>query len=261
MMKIFILCFMLIFCSFSGAEYVLVKTIPFSNAWLTTDKMGNAYVIDINQLFKFDPNGKPLDNFTNYNNGVLRSADCSDPMKPVLFFPDFSRIVSLNNKLAVQAVIELRSLGFVLPTLICPSQNLGYWIFDLATFQLKKIDPSLNVIYESGNLQQLTGLDLKPTIMLEAENYVYLSDPQNGILVFDVYGVYYKTIPLKEVKSLQRAGDRLFYVRNNSFYSYDLKKIEESEIPLPPHDQLLCARIEQNRLYLLTTSVLSIYSF
>jgi len=148
-----------------------------------------------------------------------------------------------------------------LPTLICQSQNLGYWIFDLATYQLKKIDPSLNVIYESGNLQQLTGLDLKPNIMLESENYVYLSDPKNGILVFDVYGVYFKTIPLMEIKSLQITGERLFYVRNNSFYSYDLKKIEENEIPIPDHEQLLCARIEQNRLYLLTPSALSIYSF
>ncbi len=250
-----------ILCSFTGKEYTVVNEIPFSGATFTTDKMGNAYVIVLNQLLKFDPDGKPVSNFSHNTSGALRYADCSDPLKLVLFYPDFSRVITLNNKLAQESAIELRALGFVFPSLVCQSSNLGYWVFDLTEFQLKKIDPSLQVIYESGNLQQLTGMTLKPTILTESDNYVYLNDPENGILIFDQYGVYFKTIPLKGIRSLQVREQLLFYVRNNAFYSYDQKKIEETEIKIPAHDSLLSARIEQNRLYLLSSTKLSIYSF
>jgi hypothetical protein len=37
--------------------------------------------------------------------GVLPSADCSDPLKLVLFpYPDFARVQTLNNKLSLESV-------------------------------------------------------------------------------------------------------------------------------------------------------------
>jgi len=246
---------------FAETEYTLVKEIPFEDAWMSSDKMGSVYVIAINQLFKFDSDGKPVSNYSQTNSGILQSADCSDPLKLVLFYPDFARVITLNNKLSLESSVELRSLGFIYPSVVCQSANLGYWVFDLASFELKKVDPALKVIYESGNLQQVLGLTLKPRYLLESDNFVYVNDPEHGILVFDMYGVYYKTIPIRDVQSLQVRDHRLYYVRGNAFYSYDEKKMEESEIKIPPHDALRNARIEQNRLYLLTSTTLSIYSF
>ena len=247
-------------CAFAGPEYKLVNEIPFQEAWMSTDKMGNIYVIAINRLLKFDPDGKPVSHYSQAGGGVLGSADCTDPLKLVLFYPDFGRIITLNNKLALESTVELRALGFVDPRLVSRSSNLGYWVYDFATFQLKKIDPSLKVVYESGDLQQLTGAALRPTQLTEADNFVYLNDPHQGILVFDVFGVYYKTIPVKNIQSLQVREQNLIYVRNNALYSYDQKRMEESVVEIPAHDSLLCARIEQNRLYLLSTKSLSIYS-
>jgi hypothetical protein len=261
MKKFFLFVVCIVLCAFSDSEYTLVKEIPFTSASLSTDNMGNAYVIALNQLLKFDSDGKPISHFSQSNSGALRSADCSDPLKLVLFYPDFARVATLNNKLALESYVELRALDFVYPTLVCQSSNLGFWVFDLATFQLKKIDPTLQVVYESGNLQQLMGYSLKPNLLTEADNFVYLNDPVHGILVFDMYGVYYKTIPVKDVQSLQVREQHLLYVRGNTFYSYDQKRIEETEIKIPPHDSLLNARIEQNRLYLLSSTKLSIYSF
>ena len=242
-------------------EYAPVHAIPFEHARFTTDNMGNVYVVAGNQLLKFDADGKPVTHFSHINSGSLQSADCSDPLKLVLFYPDFARILTLNNKLALESTIELRALGFVYPSLVCRASDLGYWVFDLATFQLKKISPTLQVIYESGNLQQLTGLTVRPDHLLEAENFVYLSDPVNGILVFDTYGTYYKTIPLTGVTSLQVRGGKVLVVRANGLFSYDSRRAEVEELKIPAHDSLLDARIEQNRLYLLTSTILSIYSF
>jgi hypothetical protein len=247
--------------SFSSDQYNLIKSIPFSGAVLTTDNLGNAYVIVANQLLEFDPMGKPKANYSENNHGILRSVDASNPLKLLLFYPDFAQINILNNKLSLQSTVDLRPIGILLPTLICNSNNDGYWVFDQQDFQLKKIDLNLQVKIESGNITQSTGYNVQPNFLLEKDYFVYLNNPETGILVFDMYGTYFKTIPFKNIQSFQIIGDELLYVENNKLISFNLKKLEEKEILLPLSDSLLNARIEQKELFLLTTASLNFYSF
>ncbi|MCX6291476.1 MAG: hypothetical protein NT126_06895 [Bacteroidetes bacterium] len=251
----------LLFLSFRMDDYVLVKSIPFSNASFTTDNLGNAYVIAENQLFQFDSQGKPKATYSEANLGMLRSVDASNPMKILLYYPDFAQINILNSKLALQSTINLRPIGITQPTLICNSYNEGYWVFDLQDFQLKKIDLNLQVKSESGNINQDVGYTILPNFLLEADNFVYLNNPATGILVFDLYGTYYKTIPVKNLRSFQVIGDEILFVDQNRLKSFHLKKLEEREILLPPHDSLVGGRLEPKELFLLTTASLNFYSF
>ncbi len=256
-----IVCCSLLFLSFQPDNYTLIKSIPFSNAVFTTDNLGNAYVIAENQLLQFDSKGKPKATYGESNLGALRTVDVSNPMKILTYYPAFTQINILNSKLALQSTISLRPLGINQPTLICNSNNEGYWIFDSQDFQLKKVSLDLQVKFESGNISQNVGYDILPNFLMEADNFVYLNNPSTGILVFDLYGTYYKTIPLKNLKSFQVIGEELLFIDQNKLISFHLKKLEEKEILLPPHDSLLNARIEQKELFLLTTASLSFYSF
>ncbi len=247
--------------SFQADEYTLLKNIPFTGATFTTDNLGNAYVIVENQLLQFDAKGKPKASYSESNLGALRMLDVTNPLKILVYYPDFTQINILNSKLALQSTVNLRPLGIIQPTLICNSNNEGYWIFDLQDFQLKKLNPDLQVKHESGNISQNVGYDILPNYLVESDNYVYLNNPATGILVFDLYGTYYKTIPLKNLKSFQVIGEELLYIDQNKLINFHLKKLEMKEILLPPHDSLLNARIEQKELYLLTTASLSFYSF
>ena len=105
---------------------------------MTTDNLGNVFVIVENQLLEFDASGKPK---ANYSEKIweLRSVDAGNPMKIELFYPDFGRIVMLNSSLAVQSTINLRALGISQASLVCHSFVDGYWIFDLQDYQLKKV--------------------------------------------------------------------------------------------------------------------------
>jgi hypothetical protein len=256
---------LVILLSFTSDDYTLVRSIPFSHALFTTDNLGNAYVIAGNQLLQFDSRGKPKANYSESTLGTLSAVDASNPMKILLYYPDFAQINILNSKLALQSTIKLRPIGIVQPTLICNSNNDGYWVFDLQDFQLKKIDLNLQVKFESGNISQTTGDSiLLPDFLTEADNSVYLNNPSTGILVFDLYGTYYKTIPIRNLTSFQVIGDELLYVANNKLISFHLKKLEEKEILLPAHPEasgLIYARIEPKELFLLTTASLNFYSF
>jgi hypothetical protein len=236
--------------------------LPFPTAtYMTTDAIGNCYVIADNQLLKFDPSGRPLQNYAEVRNGELRQVDASNPMKVVLFYPDMARLVILGTQFAPQATIELRSLGIYQPTLVCNSINGGYWIYDLQDFQLKKLDLNLQLVFQSGNLLQLTGKKPVPTAIIEYNQQVFLNDPSNGILVFDQFSTYYKTLPLRGVRSMQGWKDRLICNDNQRVDSYDLRMLESNEIELPPHGSLKSVKVSENQLYLLTNDSLNIYSF
>ncbi len=250
-----------VFCS-AADDYHLVNSIPFSSGlFLTTDKLGNVFVVIGNQLLQFDVKGKPLANFSRSNLGDLRTVDASNPMKILLFYPDFAQLVILNSKLSEQSTINLRASGINQPIVAAVSENDGYWLYDNEDDQLKKLNLNLQVSFQSGNLSQLLGYKVQPKFLVEAGGSLYLNNPTTGILVFDQFGTFYKLLPFKGVNFFQVVDNNLLFIRENKLIRYDSKTAVEQEVLLPVHDSILNARIEPPQLYLLTSDSLSFYSF
>lgn len=236
--------------------------LPFGTAkFITTDKIGNLYAIADNQILKFSPVGKPLQNFSDMRQGELRTVDASNPLKVLLFYPDMARITLLGTQFAPQSTIELRNIGIQQPTLACNSQNNGYWVYDLQDFQLKKIDLNLQLQFQSGNLLQTTGKKIIPNFMMEYDNRVYINDPVNGILVFDQFGSYYKTIQVTGLRSFQFRGNELLYIKENQLKALELKLLTERELPLPLSSDIRTFCLTDEKFYLLTTDSLFGYSY
>jgi hypothetical protein len=261
-MKRLILFIPLIILGFQSNDFTLLNGVPFSSArYMTTDNIGNIYVITENQLLKFNPRGKPLQNFSDSRSGELRSADASNPMKVLLFYPDMARIITLGTQFAPQSIIELRNLGISQPTLACNSLNEGFWVYDLQDFQLKKLNLDLQLTFQSGNLLQVVGKKIFPNSLAEFDQKVYLNDPEIGIMVFDQFAGFIKTIPIKGIKSFQVIRDELLYSDGESIRSYDMKRISEHEIMSPGNNGIIKTfRLNEAQLYLLTTDSLNIYS-
>ena len=249
------------FSSFTTDEYILQNSLPLTHAKFTTDHLGNAYVLVENQLLQFDSIGKPKANYADPTAGVLTSVDAANPLKILLFFRDFAQVHVLNNKLALESTIQLRNAGIEQPLLVCQSYLDGYWIFDQQDFSLKKLNLNLQLAYQSGNMNQTLGYSLQPESITEAGDFVYMNNPATGILIFDKYGSYYKTIPVTGVSALQIVGKDLLYVKNNKLMRYNFSTVNENEVILPAHDSLLNARFEQHQLFLLTTASLTFYSY
>lgn len=254
----------LLMCFFLSAkdDYSLIYSLPFSNArYFTTDRLGKAYVVVGNQLLQFSSAGKPLFNFSDISLGELRAVDVTNPLKILLFYPDFQRIVLLNNRLAPTSTIQLTSLDINQPFAVCLSENGGYWVYDRFDDRIKKLDQNLQVISQSPTLTPQLGYSLQPRSMTEQGGYLYVHDAINGLLLFDQFGTYYQTLHFDSVSSYQIIDKELLFTRKNNFYRYRIGSPAETEILLPTHDSILGARIEQQQLYLLTTASLNFYSF
>ena len=251
-----------VFSSSIEGGYTLINAIPFpQKVQMTTDRLGNAYVLVENQVLQFDPQGQPKANFSESSLGVIRTMDASNPLKVLLFYSDFAKIILLDSKLSYQSIIDLRSILINQPLAVCTSEENGFWVYDREDDLLKKLDMNLQIIHRSGSLTQRMGYQIQPGVMRQSNGFIYMNNPSTGILVFDRYGEYYKTLPYTGLTTFQVIGREILFTYNGKLMRVDTKTSEEKEVLLPIRDLIMTARIEQNELYLLTTDSLKFYSF
>jgi hypothetical protein len=220
--------------SAQNASFQLLKTIETTADFFTTDNQSNIYVVKANELTKFDKTGKLLYKYSNNNFGNITFVDASNMLKILVFYKNYLQVVFLDNTLSQNGdPINFDKLGFIQAQLICSSHNNGMWIYDQQNMELVRIDQNLERTQQTGNLSVLLAIPMKPDFLIEYDNKVYLNNPGTGILVFDIYGTYYKTIPVKNVKQFQPFGSLVYYNDGNEIKAYNLKTADETQFETP----------------------------
>ncbi|GIV35021.1 MAG: hypothetical protein KatS3mg031_2556 [Chitinophagales bacterium] len=241
-------------------KFELVSSLPMKGALLSSDKLQNAYVItERHDIVKISPVGKILFSNNIKSLGPVGSISTSNPLKILVYYPEFATIVLLDNTLSQTSRVNLMELGAPLVSAACLALDNNIWIYDQTSYKLKKIDDKLKVLAESDDLNALTGIPVKGVFLLEADNQIFLSDPEYGVLVFDSYGTYSGTIPLKGLHKFQKINDQLVYCTGQSLYSYNLFTFTTLSYALPD-SSVRDAVIEKNRLFVLTPEYLNVYS-
>jgi hypothetical protein len=258
--KILIVFFLLVCGAFRTNEVILLKTIPGSVSFITTDNIGCLYTVSGNKLAKYDVDGNLLKTYSNKAHGNISFVDASNPLKILLYYRDFRIILFLDNMLSESGdPILLDQLGVIQPTLVCNSYENGFWIYDQQDCQLIRFDKNLQVSNQSGNIVQITDKKIKPNFLMEINNIVYLNDPVNGILIFDKYGTYAKILPFKNINSFQIFEDNIIYSTESQLIQYNLKTFEQKSMNLPKKN-VIGARYEKNKFYIQDTVTVNIYS-
>ncbi len=243
----------------NDSKFILEKTIPASSKNFSTDNLENIYFLNGTTLEKYDSQGNILKTYSNKNLGKISSADVSNPLKILLFYESFQQIVILDNMLSASLEpVSLESLGYNQTSLVCSSHNNGMWIYNKQNFELVRFDQNFQETIKTENITRQTLSEVNPNFLLEQYNKVFLNDSTKGIFVFDIYGTYNKTIPFKGLTHFQISNDELIYFKDGKLKSYNLKTISEGEINLPTTD-ILDARSEKEKLYLLKQKTLEIY--
>ena len=114
---------------------------------------------------------------------------------------------------------------------ICNSFNNGIWFFNRENMELVRLDETFHPVVNTGNLNRLLNTDLKPNFMIESNGFLYLNNPTEGILLFDIYGTYAKTITIKGLQHFQVKDDKIYYFANGKLKAYNTKELTEQEIP------------------------------
>ena len=245
--------------SFTGEKLILHKKIYIQGNYFTTDNLGACYLVDGDEMTKYDENGTVFKKFSIKAFGKIESIDASNPLKVLLYYKDFAKIIYLDNTLSLNGnPIDLEDVELTQASLACSSHDNGIWLYNQQKFEILRLDQNLKTAQQSGNLNQLLGVDIQPNFLCEYNNSVYLNNPKTGILVFDIFGTYVKTIPIPSLKNFQVSNNAIYFLRDNKMVAYDLKITEETEQSLIENNYKEL-RTEKGALYLKSDEVIDIF--
>ena len=242
------------------ADFQFVRSVDVEGNRHFSDPLGNVYVIHNNRLVKFTRDYARAAEYTNLFLGNIHSIDVSDPLRILLYYKDHNQVVWVDNFLSeIRGPVWLDELGIDQARLVCSSNQGGFWVFNGLNNQLQYFDVNLQLVHESITLNSLTGPDIMPTFMLEKSRKVYLNVPGFGIMVFDHFGNYSKSIPIEIPGEFQVTDQNLYYFWVGDLRSVDLDTYHSEKLQLPGNKGVIKVEMQPDFMYLFRQNSYSIY--
>jgi hypothetical protein len=248
-------------CLSFSTTFSFIGTYQTKANFIGIDNFSNFYAADDNHLFKFSPDGTFQYPFEEFQYGKIGMVDVSNPMKVLVFCPDFMTVITLDKFLAPLTTVNFFDLGYQNISAVGISSDGLLWFYDNTDFKLKKIDPNGNITLQSQPLNIVVSITPNPNFLLEKDNMVYLNDPEIGIMVFDVFGNYSKTVPIKGLKKFQVFQDQVIYSEGHKLNAYNLITLDLKSIQLPDTADVVMAAIQKNRLAILKPDRVDFYRY
>lgn len=186
---------------------------------LSSDKLKQIYFVSPRQvLYKCNEQGKVLFEFSNRYLGILSKIDASDPFDILLYYPDYQTLLFLDRTLNVTADVRLKAEQFPLPTLVALSRDRQVWIYDAGLNTLNRMDRQGNIKSSSQDLSLLLGRRFSPNQLVCNERGVYLVDPEQGVLSFDLFAQFQAFLPTVGIEQLQAFDQYLLFRQQGAYY-------------------------------------------
>ena len=201
---------------------------------MSMDELGNTYVVRTdNTLIRYSSTGDSTGFYRSVLNGDIGLVDATNPLRVLLFYPAFAKVIFLDRMLTEKSETDLHRNNILQTNAVGTASDGRLWVYDPFNAKLLKLDEN-GVIARSGNdLRQELSFVPNPSFLLERDRKVYLCDTAHGVLIFDQFASYLSTLPILKVPQLQAFGDQLVYRINNTLHSYDLKTFGEKVLELP----------------------------
>ena len=223
---------------FSVQEYVPSFDLKEDFNIMYRDNLDNLYLVDDFTIKKFSPKGDLMFTYSDNYLGKISSVSIGVGLKVLVYYQNNAQLVVLDNTLSqLSPSVTLNYYNLGTTSLVCSSVQNNYWFFDPLQGALIKTTNTFSEIYNSGNLDQLLNTDIEANFILEWGNNLYLNDPNQGILVFDFFGTYIKTIPLLGLLGFQVTEYGIYFTDDGALKYYDFKSFHIEEVKLPKEFQ------------------------
>ena len=217
----------------NDSSFLLLRSYQGDIAHVALDNLDNLYVVSsTGQVKKFNNQGDSVAVFNGVRAfGKLHSVDVTNPLKPLLFYKDFSTVVILDRLLSNRSSLDLRRHNVLQPTAITLSYDNNIWVFDQFDNKLKKLDESGNLLLQTADFRQLFSQTISPQKIIDDNGLLYLADSVRGMLVFDNYGTFKRKVPLQNWRSFDIWNGKLIGLRTDGVVLYNSITLDEKVHP------------------------------
>jgi len=193
------------------------------------DSFGNLYSVSNFKIQKFDSLGKRIASYDQSTNGKIGAIDITNPLKIMIFYPDRNKVLFFDRSLSpMDPSIDLLSLFDETISLCCNSNSNGLWCYSQNGSKLFRISQQGEITSTFDNLNQWLPKGFVVTQLIEIGDYLYMGDPNNGIIVFDRWGSIIHKIPNLYQGAFSVVSELIFYHRDDVLFYYNPKNFEES---------------------------------
>lgn len=219
----------LLLVAFSGSAFAQINdychTIEgVKGTSVSVDPNGNVYVIDGSTLYKYARNGNELFpyQYSNFQLGDIASVDVDNPLKIMLFYQDEGMILFLDEKMnPLMEPLNLMEAGLNNISLATYSTDNTIWLYDVVLHDLINVNFQLKEL--SRNHLSIEKFEPTQFISLK-EKKLAMYNPATGIVFFDAFGTYLKTIPVRTDAGWCQVDEKCIY-----FLKYDYLGLGEDK--------------------------------
>ncbi len=224
-------------------------------SFLATDVLLNCYVaMPDGRLLLFDSTGVLQAQFGNFSRGELSDLDLSRPLRPLLFYRDFSEIVVLDMRLAELSSFPLRQAGLVQSTAVCRArEGNGLWVYESTQGVLYKLNEQGKILTQSSPLPfflEQPNLDFR---WLRLSNrYLLLAASGRGFVLFDALGQFLRFVALEDIQGVQvLPEDRFLLTAGGKLLLFEAgsNTLQPISLPCSPF-QIRQGEVREGRFYL-----------
>lgn len=197
------------------------------------DKLGSFYFINKNELQKTDKNLKQICTWDEYSYGDIGFVDVSDPMRILVYYKNFNRIVFLDNTLSLlREPLSLDDVDFYSVGAVASSNFGGVWLFDNLESRLIQLDKNLNVSLAGVNL--FSEIGESPVVeILVGTNYIILKTEDGQIIILDKFASFYSKLNIPQNAPMCIDNGVVYFIDQSVLFSYDIRKKQQSKLDLP----------------------------
>lgn len=246
----------------SDSAFRFLKTVKGNYSYFNVDNLDNIYLITgNNRLKKINANGDSVAVFNDVKRyGNPYSIDVTNPLKVLLYYRNFSTIVTLDRLLAIRNTINLRTQNIFLVNCITLAYDNNIWLFDEEDFKLKKIDEQGKLMQETTGWRLLFDTVPSPVKIVDRDNFVYLYDPEKGFYIFDYYGAFKNRLPFLQWSNVEVSGKTMYGFSDGKLYSYELSSLQLKEYKLPAFfGEYLAIKAMNRKIYLLKNEGIDVF--
>ncbi len=239
----------------------LFKTIMVKARLISCDELGNIYVVKTdNSLVRYSQNGDSTGFYKSVSNGDITSVDATNPLRVILYYSPFSKVVILDRMLAFKNELNLSQINLLKPSAVAASADGNLWVYDQFNARIRKVDDNLKEVGQSNDLRQQLQFVPMTSFMTERDRRLYVCDTAQGILVFDRYGNYVNSLSIYGVKYLQVYDKQLIYLHGDTLHSFNMETIASNIMTFPnAAGKLVQALIAGEKIFALYDDQLMIY--
>ncbi len=237
--------------------WTLLASWPVQSSRFRVDDLSYIYTIDKYSLTKFDNLGRQQFVYSRMDLGVAGQLDVSDPLRPLLFFPETGTLVALDNTLSEQRMLRLWDASLGMPEWIASGVNQDFWVYDALNKEVVRIDERMARRSSTGYLPAVTGHDPEIVGMAERHEQLMIADRTYGLWIFDRFGTYVRRIYLPGITELRTHAPGMTIITDDEVYWLRYGELEPQKVELPAEG--IARDLDAKRVYILADGKMSVY--